>query len=122
LCRTIAKKDSVWIENWGEVPGKGHGVLGAGIYVRTSLLGDVVLTGAAMLVVLAVLFVPDVLFVLLGYILRPCWWILRRDRHRKPLDPSVCSKCGYPKRGLPEPRCPECGTAFSDENGAPRES
>ncbi len=24
----------------------------------------------------------------------------------------VCENCGYDIRGLPEPRCPECGTAF----------
>jgi len=27
-------------------------------------------------------------------------------------DPAVCSRCGYDLRGLPEPRCPECGTPF----------
>ncbi len=24
----------------------------------------------------------------------------------------VCRRCGYPLRGLPEPRCPECGQNF----------
>ena len=33
------------------------------------------------------------------------WAVRRRDRSR-------CRKCGYPLRGLPEPRCPECGTPF----------
>ena len=27
----------------------------------------------------------------------------------------VCMKCGYDLCGLPEPRCPECGTAFDRE-------
>ena len=35
------------------------------------------------------------------------WW---RDR-RFP-GPGHCQRCGYVLRGLPEPRCPECGTAF----------
>jgi len=26
--------------------------------------------------------------------------------------PDHCLKCGYNLRGLPEPRCPECGTPF----------
>jgi len=26
--------------------------------------------------------------------------------------PGHCLKCGYNLRGLPEPRCPECGTPF----------
>lgn len=26
--------------------------------------------------------------------------------------PGVCSCCGYDLRGLPQPRCPECGTPF----------
>ena len=26
--------------------------------------------------------------------------------------PGHCVKCGYDLRGLPEPRCPECGTGF----------
>jgi len=27
---------------------------------------------------------------------------------------EFCSNCGYDLRGLPEPRCPECGTSFND--------
>ena len=26
--------------------------------------------------------------------------------------PGICVRCGYNLRGLPEPRCPECGTPF----------
>jgi hypothetical protein len=31
---------------------------------------------------------------------------------RSPKDSFTCRKCGYDIRGLPEPRCPECGTPF----------
>lgn len=34
-----------------------------------------------------------------------------KDRWRHPLPPT-CSKCDYDLRGLPEDRCPECGTPF----------
>ena len=27
-----------------------------------------------------------------------------------------CAECGYDMRGLPEPRCPECGTPFDPED------
>ena len=29
---------------------------------------------------------------------------------------KVCWKCGYPRKGLPEPRCPECGTWFDTDD------
>ena len=37
------------------------------------------------------------------------WW---RNRFRPIFPPGHCAKCGYNLRGLPEPRCPECGTPF----------
>jgi hypothetical protein len=41
----------------------------------------------------------------------------RRRRH------GLCVRCGYSLRGLPEPRCPECGTPFDPKlrntGGAP---
>jgi hypothetical protein len=30
-------------------------------------------------------------------------------------DPRRCAECGYPLYGLPEKRCPECGTAFEQD-------
>jgi hypothetical protein len=35
-----------------------------------------------------------------------------------PLADANCLKCGYPLRGLPENRCPECGTAFDPQEMA----
>ena len=32
--------------------------------------------------------------------------------HRSRPVPGHCQKCGYNLAGLPEPRCPECGTEF----------
>ena len=29
---------------------------------------------------------------------------------------KTCWKCGYPRKGLPEPRCPECGTWFDTDD------
>jgi hypothetical protein len=37
-----------------------------------------------------------------------------KEYHRasRNLERDVCPQCGYPKIGLPEPRCPECGRPF----------
>jgi hypothetical protein len=40
---------------------------------------------------------------------------IRRVRRQLPDAGAYCAKCGYSLRGLPEPRCPECGTAFEAE-------
>jgi hypothetical protein len=34
--------------------------------------------------------------------------------HRSIRAAGTCAQCGYDLRGLPEPRCPECGTAFKE--------
>ncbi len=40
------------------------------------------------------------------------WYRLRQssewERH------GFCPHCGYPRTGLTAPRCPECGTSFTD--------
>ncbi len=36
----------------------------------------------------------------------------QRFCHPRNPDPTRCRKCGYLLQGLPEPRCPECGTRF----------
>jgi len=33
-----------------------------------------------------------------------------------PSEEGFCAKCRYPLRGLPEPRCPECGSEFDPAN------
>jgi len=35
-----------------------------------------------------------------------------RNRYWPVYEPGYCGACGYNLRGLPEPRCPECGTPF----------
>ena len=40
--------------------------------------------------------------------------LLRRRRRRKR---GLCRSCGYDLTGLPEPKCPECGTAFDVQGG-----
>ena len=35
-------------------------------------------------------------------------WLIERHRRLR-IDPTRCPRCGYDIRGLPEPRCPECG-------------
>ena len=38
---------------------------------------------------------------------------INRVRRRTPM--GFCTECGYNLSGLPEPRCPECGTPFNPE-------
>jgi hypothetical protein len=44
---------------------------------------------------------------------------IRRVRRQLPDAGPYCTECGYSLRGLPEPRCPECGTAFDAEGETP---
>lgn len=42
----------------------------------------------------------------------PILVLIRTIRRRLRPKAGHCSKCGYNLTGLPEPRCPECGTGF----------
>jgi len=56
------------------------------------------------------LWAPAVLLLLpalVAFVRGPVRRSVRRRRGR-------CLSCGYPLIGLPEPRCPECGTAFGE--------
>jgi uncharacterized paraquat-inducible protein A len=47
-----------------------------------------------------------------------CFYIRRQlePPKRRPASALRCAKCGYLLYGLPEPRCPECGTPFDRES------
>jgi hypothetical protein len=38
------------------------------------------------------------------------WLFLRWQRHKSTREEALCGECGYPRRGLPGPICPECGS------------
>lgn len=40
------------------------------------------------------------------------WFCARDLTRRKRRQLGLCLDCGYPREGLTEPRCPECGCAF----------
>jgi hypothetical protein len=52
------------------------------------------------------------LLIVLGYAIG-CWLSRNRSFHSE--YPPFCRKCGYSLRGLPEARCPECGTEFPSD-------
>ncbi len=66
-----------------------------------SILNAVAIGAAAQFAITAI--APAALFAAVVY-LRNRWWPESRPGH--------CLVCGYDLRGLPEPRCPECGTPF----------
>ena len=48
------------------------------------------------------------------------WFPERRSaRRRELLDRHLCPRCGYSTRGLPEPKCPECGETLDWPARAP---
>ena len=52
---------------------------------------------------------------------RECRKCHARFRARRRLKEPTCWKCGYLLKGLPEPRCPECGTRFDRPGGRTQE-
>ena len=42
----------------------------------------------------------------------PILVLIKTIRRRLRRKPGHCSNCGYDLTGLPEPKCPECGTEF----------
>ncbi len=82
------------------------GAVGIGIFTVSLLLLALVqipepvvgITGQV-----ALLFVLTVLPLWLTVLLRNRWWPRTTDH---------CQRCDYNLTGLPEPRCPECGTEF----------
>lgn len=49
-------------------------------------------------------------------------WYRARRRAARLAEGQRCASCGYELRGLTEPRCPECGTAFERKNAIPHDA
>ena len=45
--------------------------------------------------------------------------VFLRNRYHPVYPPGHCRKCGYSLHGLPEPRCPECGSPFEPTDATP---
>lgn len=89
----------------GAIPRRGDMEKSLGpFYVRRVLVGNVTASGIGGPVWL--------LFAILGVCPVTAWWRgpLRRRRRAKR---GQCIHCGYNLTGLPEPRCPECGTVYA---------
>lgn len=50
------------------------------------------------------------LAILVSLVLSICLRDVQPDRGM-----NACARCGYPRTGLPSPRCPECGLASSSD-------
>ncbi len=61
------------------------------------------------------LFIPAALFAIF-----PGIELARRRRRLRGGSPRLCVHCDYDLRGLPEPRCPECGTPFDEAATGPQ--
>jgi hypothetical protein len=101
--------------------------------IRLSFLGAVgaagvgtasaLLRGGAGLPIFPSIFPVGLILVLLVVWTIGCIAILALTYHRLkwfPVFPAGhCQRCGYPLFGLPEDRCPECGTSFDKAAGQP---
>src|SRR5690554_6142568 len=62
-----------------------------------------------------------------AYAFGPTVWIQDAEDEQRALEiirkheptPQHCHHCGYDLRGLPEPRCPECGQPFARRDQRP---
>lgn len=85
------------------------------VVVLTFAVGDLGLVAAIRLAVLGGLALSFILFFLRN-VLRGAW---QGRRNPARLNQNGCLSCGYALHGLPEPRCPECGTPFTKRRTPP---
>jgi hypothetical protein len=57
--------------------------------------------------------IPGGIAVIFVVVSAAMFWRYNREGPKLRRLQGRCEKCGYDLRGLPEPRCPECGTAFT---------
>lgn len=60
-------------------------------------------------------FILPMWFTAMVLVAYPIVALVRAIRRRRRRRHGYCRKCGYNLTGLSEPRCPECGTPFGDE-------
>ena len=61
-------------------------------------------------------FIFPMWFTAIVFVAYPIVALIRGVRRRLRQRHGYCRKCGYNLTGLPEPRCPECGTRFDGES------